>query len=192
MNFPIQSNPQAAFLCDKNWLLFVTVVQSEGIFIRFPGPPSRFTFNNCYSGTAIQSGGTVADHRRPDAVSCPKCTRSTSEMGDPEQFHKGSCPKGVLFRHGTDSILHCRPQVSSQKKDTCCGVEGAVHFCRTSIRNSGFMPKDNRGVERIIKIFPHLLFNCESRFYADPQLGRCVHHKQCFRGQDMRILSLKF
>ena len=99
MNFPIQSNPQAAFLCDKNWLLFVTVVQSEGIFIRFPGPPSRFTFNNCYSGTAIQSGGTVADHRRPDAVSCPKCTRSTSEMGDPEQFHKGTCPKRMVFRH---------------------------------------------------------------------------------------------
>ena len=84
---------------------------------------------------------TVAYHRRPDAV---------------------SCPKGVVFRHGTDSILHCRPQVSSQKKDTCCGVEGAVRFCRSSIRNSGFMPKDNRGVERIIKIFPHLLFDCES------------------------------
>ena len=24
-------NPQAAFLCDRNWLLFVTVVQFEGI-----------------------------------------------------------------------------------------------------------------------------------------------------------------
>ena len=60
MNFPIQSNPQAAFLCDRNYRLFVTVVQSEGIFIRFPGPPSRFTFNNCYSGTAMQIRGTVA------------------------------------------------------------------------------------------------------------------------------------
>ena len=60
MNFPIQSSPHAAFLCDRNCRLFVTVVQSEGIFIRFPGPPSRFTFNNCYSGTAIQSDGTVA------------------------------------------------------------------------------------------------------------------------------------
>ena len=49
-----------AFHCDKNYRLFVTVVQSEGIFIRFPGPPSRFTFNNCYSGTAMQIRGTVA------------------------------------------------------------------------------------------------------------------------------------
>ena len=60
MNFPIQSNPQAAFLCDRNCRLFVTVVQSEGIFIRFPRPPSRFTFNNCYSGTVMQTRGTVA------------------------------------------------------------------------------------------------------------------------------------
>ena len=60
MNFPIQSNPQAAFLCDRNCRLFVTVVQSEGIFIRFPGPPSRFTFRCCHSGTAIQASGTVA------------------------------------------------------------------------------------------------------------------------------------
>ena len=35
----------------------------------------------------------------------------------------GSFPKRVGFRHGTDSILHCRPQVSSQKMDTCRGVE---------------------------------------------------------------------
>lgn len=49
-----------AFHCDKNYRLFVTVVQSEGIFIRFPGPPSRFSFNNCYSGTAMQTSGTVA------------------------------------------------------------------------------------------------------------------------------------
>ena len=60
MNFPIQSNPQAAFLRDRNCRLFVTVVQSEGIFIRFPASPSRFTFNNCYSGTAMQIRGTVA------------------------------------------------------------------------------------------------------------------------------------
>ena len=60
MNFPIQSSPEAVFLCDRNCRLFVTVVQSEGIFIRFPGPPSRFTFNNCYSGTAMQIRGTVA------------------------------------------------------------------------------------------------------------------------------------
>lgn len=40
----------------------------------------------------------------------------------------GSCPKRVVFRHGTDSILHCRPQVSSQKKDTCRGVERSVLF----------------------------------------------------------------
>ena len=60
MNFPIQSSPHAAFLCDRNCRLFVTVVQSEGIFIRFPGPPSRFTFNNCYSGTVMQTRGTVA------------------------------------------------------------------------------------------------------------------------------------
>ena len=31
--------------------------------------------------------------------------------------------KGSLSGTGTDSILHCRPQVSSQKKDTCRGVE---------------------------------------------------------------------
>ena len=60
MNFPIQSNPQAAFLCDRNCRLFVTVVQSEGIFIRFPGPPSRFSFRCCHSSTAIQASGTVA------------------------------------------------------------------------------------------------------------------------------------
>ena len=43
---------------------------------------------------------TVADHRGPDAVSCPKCTRSTSEMGDPEQFHsKSEC--------GLVKILRC-------------------------------------------------------------------------------------
>ena len=110
---------------------------------------------------------TVADHRGPDAVSCPKCTRSTSEMGDPEQFHSksecglvkilrcaqddsvdirigiilkgaavrlharsprrwgslGSCPKGAVSGTGVDSILHFRPQVSSQKKDTFRGVE---------------------------------------------------------------------
>ena len=103
MNFPIQSSLHAAFLCDRNCRLFVTVVQSEGIFIRFPGPPSRFTFNNCYSGTAMQIRGTVAGiygirrlqvkrsgrlsaravlaldccrHRGPDAVSPQKCTRS--------------------------------------------------------------------------------------------------------------------
>ena len=29
MNFPIQSNPQAAFLCDMDCRLFVTVVQFE-------------------------------------------------------------------------------------------------------------------------------------------------------------------
>ena len=28
--------------------------------MRFPGPPSRFTFNNCYSRTAMQIRGTVA------------------------------------------------------------------------------------------------------------------------------------
>jgi len=33
MNFPIQSNPQAAFLCDRNCRLFVTVVQFEGVFM---------------------------------------------------------------------------------------------------------------------------------------------------------------
>ena len=60
MNFLIQSNPQAAFLCDRNCRLFVTVVQSEGIFMRFTASPSRFTFNNCYSGTAMQIRGTVA------------------------------------------------------------------------------------------------------------------------------------
>ena len=60
MNFSIQPSPHAVFLCDRNCRLFVTVVQSEGIFIRFPGPPSRFTFNNCYSGTAMQIRGTVA------------------------------------------------------------------------------------------------------------------------------------
>ena len=49
-----------AFHCDKNCRLFVTVVQSEGIFIRFPGPPSRFSFRYCHSGTAIQTRGTVA------------------------------------------------------------------------------------------------------------------------------------
>ena len=48
------------------------------------------------------------------------------------RFSMESCPKRVVFRHGTDSILDRRPQVSSQKKDTC------------------------RGVERVIKIFPHL------------------------------------
>ena len=60
MNFSNQPSPHAAFLCDRNCRLFVTVVQSEGIFIRFPGPPSRFTFNNCYSGKAMQIRGTVA------------------------------------------------------------------------------------------------------------------------------------
>ena len=40
------------------------------------------------------------------------------------RFSMESCPKGVVFRHGTDSILHCRPQVSSQKMDTCRGAEG--------------------------------------------------------------------
>ena len=49
-----------AFHCDKNYRLFVTVVQSEGIFIMFPASPSRFTFNNCDSGTAMQIPGTVA------------------------------------------------------------------------------------------------------------------------------------
>ena len=43
MNFAIQSNPQAAFLCDRNCRLFVTVVQSEGILYGFrdhrPGLP---------------------------------------------------------------------------------------------------------------------------------------------------------
>ena len=94
--FPQLASLLTVFLCDKNYRLFVTLVQSEGIFIRFPGPPSRFTSNNCYSGTAMQIRGTVAgiygirrlqvkrsgrlglgpssrltvaDHRRPDAVS---------------------------------------------------------------------------------------------------------------------------
>ena len=114
MNFPIQSNPQAAVLCDRNCRLFVTVVQSEGIFIRFPGPPSRFTFNNCYSGTAMQIRGTVAGiygirrlqvkrsgrlglgpssrltvavvFQGLDAVSCQKCTRAPSKIKDLWQF----------------------------------------------------------------------------------------------------------
>ena len=49
-----------AFLCDRNCRLFVTVVQFEGIFIRFLGPPSRFTLNNGYSGTKMQIQSTVA------------------------------------------------------------------------------------------------------------------------------------
>ena len=120
MNFPIQSNPQAAFLRDRNCRLFVTVVQSEGIFIRFPASPSRFTFNNCYSGTAMQIRGTVAgiygirrlqvkrsgrlgqwavlalDCCRPPGTCCsftPKCTRSPLKTGGLERFHGKSARK---------------------------------------------------------------------------------------------------
>ena len=37
--------------------------------------------------------------------------------------------------------------------------KGPVQFCRTSIRNSSYMVKINSDVERIINIFPHLVFN---------------------------------
>ena len=58
--FPQLASLLTVFLCDKNYQLFVTVVQSEGIFVRFAGPPSRFSFRYCHSGTAIQTSGTVA------------------------------------------------------------------------------------------------------------------------------------
>ena len=58
--FPQLASLLTVFFCDRNCRLFVAVVQSEGIFIRFPGPPSRFTFRCCHSGTAIQTSGTVA------------------------------------------------------------------------------------------------------------------------------------
>ena len=58
--FPQLASLLTVFFCDRNCRLFVAVVQSEGIFIRFPGPPSRFSFRYCHSGTAIQTRGTVA------------------------------------------------------------------------------------------------------------------------------------
>jgi len=88
-----------------------------GHFMSFTGPPSRFSFRCCHSGTAIQASGTVAgiygirrlqvkrsgrlglgpssrltvaDHRGPDAVSPQKCTRSPLKTGDLERFRPES------------------------------------------------------------------------------------------------------
>ena len=49
------------------------------------------------------------DHRGPDAVSCPKCTQSTSEMGDPEQFHgKSECGLVKILRYAQDDSVDIR------------------------------------------------------------------------------------
>ena len=59
------------------------------------------------------------------------------------RFSMGSCPKRVVFRHGTDSILPCRPQVSSQKKDTCRRVEGFSSILPHLNSNWSYMAKIN-------------------------------------------------
>ena len=59
------------------------------------------------------------------------------------RFSMESCPKGVVFRHGTDSILHCRPQVSGQKKDTCRGVEKFSSILPHLNSNWSYMAKIN-------------------------------------------------
>ena len=121
--------------------------QDDSVGARFEGIPM---------GVAVRLHAKSARKETLFMLLCPKGTvsgigssfikgraRKGWFSGTRVRFSMESCPKGVVFRHGTDSILHCRPQVSSQKKDTCCGVEWAVHFCRTSIRNSVFMPKNN-------------------------------------------------
>ena len=59
------------------------------------------------------------------------------------RFSMESCPKGVVFWHGTDSILHCRSQVSSQKKDTCRGVERFSSILPHLNSNWSYMAKIN-------------------------------------------------
>ena len=96
---------------------------------------------------------TVAVSQGPEAVSCQKCTQRGAFQwscarkgwfsGTRVRFSMGSCPKGVVFRHGTDSILHCRPQVSSQKKDTCRGVERFSSILPHLNSNWSYMAKIN-------------------------------------------------
>ena len=75
MNFPIQSNPQVAFLCDRIFRLFVTVVQFDGIFMRFSGPSSRFTFSNCHGSTVMQIRSTVAGKYGIRRLQVKRCGR---------------------------------------------------------------------------------------------------------------------
>ena len=76
-------------------------------------PSQEYTVSGDYRSSA--PGGlaqepssrlTVADHRGPDAVSPQKCTRSTSEMGDPEQFHgKSVCGLVKILRCAQDDSV---------------------------------------------------------------------------------------
>ena len=108
------------YLCDRNWLLFVTVVPFESVLMCFTGPPLQFSGRNCHSGTVMQTQGTVAgiygirrlqvkrsgrlgqwavlalDCCRPPGTCCsftPKCTRSPLKTGGLERFHGKSARK---------------------------------------------------------------------------------------------------
>ena len=62
---------------------------------------------------------TVADHRRPDAVSCPK--RVVFRYG--VRFSLGSCPKGVVFQ-ARYRLHYALPSPSVQSE------EGYMQRCR--------------------------------------------------------------
>ena len=58
-------------------------------------------------------------------------------------FLWGRVRKGWFSGTGIDSILHCRPQVSSQKKDTCRGVERFSSILPHLNSNWSYMAKIN-------------------------------------------------
>jgi hypothetical protein len=74
-DFTIQSSPEAVFLCNRIFRLFVTVLPFDGIFMRFPGPSSRFPFSNCHGGTAMQIRGTVAGKYGIRRLQVKRCGR---------------------------------------------------------------------------------------------------------------------
>ena len=151
-----------AFHYDKNYRLFVTVVQSEGIYIRFPGPPSRFSFRYCHSGTAIQTRGTVAGiygirrlqvkrsgrlgARAVLALDCcrPQGTWSgfaltmravTSKNGDLMRFH-GKSARGPFEKPGTWSGFVAKVHAVPSKSQGPGAVSGQKcarsHRCAVS------------------------------------------------------------
>ena len=104
-DFTIQSSPEAVFICDRIFRLFVTVVPFDGIFMRFPGPSSRFTFSNCHGSTAMQirSTGGIYGIRRLQVKRCGRlspgpvlaldCCCAPGTWSDFRQIVLGASPK---------------------------------------------------------------------------------------------------